>query len=205
MHDGVAVTFDTSGTPVLLPGPIASQVNTEITLQDFGTSSHYQLVVEFTVPDSGVVDLVVPLSYGLKHTAGYDRNYSGDAIDPNSGAMLIPNHASYSFEATTPEGDISDLIQSVNEFKKNPGVAGLVQWMPDETPVAGLTVQLINPSGNIVDEAVTDQDGFYQIVYKHKGKSETYTVAISGDLTTPQQVLLKGGNSLVEANFVLFW
>jgi len=202
VHDGVAVTFNDVGAACLAPGVVASIATGAVNLGDYGEADQFELVIQFSMPDSGVADLAVALEHGFKRTTGYGVNSSGDAIDPASGAVIVPNLASYSFQTITPDGEYSEVLSSWNEFKSNPGVAGLVTWLPDETPAVGLVVELLDARGNLVSQAITDADGFYQIVYKHKGKPATYTVILEGLADSAQEVQLKG-NALIEVNFVL--
>jgi hypothetical protein len=93
-----------------------------------------------------------------------------------------------------------DTVQNDNEFKKNPGVAGRVTLgtTADGEAVELAYVQVIDPDGvpvgtcdgkvdnkgrpvdsECVGFDLTDSDGWWQIVYKHKGKPTLYTVEMS--------------------------
>ena len=90
-----------------------------------------------------------------------------------------------------------------NEFKKNPGVAGVVTTGATltGTAVEGVVLRLYDPDGVLVGQGetgecgcdATDEDGWYQIIYKHKGKPGLTTVELTledGSAFT-QQVGLK--------------
>jgi len=52
-----------------------------------------------------------------------------------------------------------------------------------------------------VAEGISDQDGYYMIVYKHKGKAATYTVKLAGTGCTQTKSALLKGNGYDEVNF----
>jgi hypothetical protein len=121
-------------------------------------------------------------------------------------AVLMPELAIHTFTMTaTVDGDIqtgSDSVQNDNEFKKNPGVAGRVTLgttaSGDAVDVGDeVEIHLTDPEGNPVgscDGKVdrrgndngsacfgfdwTDSDGWWQIIYKHKGKPAMYTIDV---------------------------
>ena len=76
----------------------------------------------------------------------------------------------------------------------------------DQTPVPGAIVTLKKNDGTVAGTATTDQDGWYQIIYKHTGKEAPYTVTLSNvagkpvDYMQMQTVALKA-NAYVNANF----
>ncbi len=91
-----------------------------------------------------------------------------------------------------------DSVQNDNEFKKNPGVGGLVQLTTGYVGAPNVTATLKNASGVQVQTGITDADGWYMIPYKHTGKAATYRVFLPDGRC--QQVALKA-NGFAEASF----
>jgi hypothetical protein len=85
----------------------------------------------------------------------------------------------------------------VNSFKRIPGVAGLVLCKDTLNPVPGVSVTLANAMHIPVGSRVTDEDGFYMIAYKHKGKPSTYYVSIA---TPPPAVYTETKATTLKAN-----
>jgi hypothetical protein len=91
------------------------------------------------------------------------------------------------------------VVESINNFKKNPGVGGLF-ITAEEEPIPGQTVELKNSSGNVVAGPVTvDEDGWYFIIFKHTAKAAQYTVRWRETGQT-KLVTLKA-NGMVQADF----
>jgi len=202
-HDGDADNSD--GSHVCLQGGNAVVVSSgKISLSSYGTppSSTTSLSLRATVPDSGVIFLVVRLDYGLKKTTGYSKNSRNDAVDCKTGLqVLIPNHAEYVFSV---RGDqtADTTLRSANTFASIPGVYGYVRTAGSAAAVPGTTVTFKGPKGGVITTRITDQDGFYFIPYKHKGKEAVYSVAIltpSGYQAT-KRVALKA-NRLANVSF----
>jgi hypothetical protein len=149
----------------------------------------------------------------------YGKDAGDNALAPGTSTVLIPELAPHEF-CIDPDGtggtfgELCDTVYNDNEFKKNPGVAGVVAELPSGcteiscgTAVPGARVELVAPSGTVVGSAETNADGWYQIVYKHTGKPALYTVNLysPSSAVTPtksQPVTLKG-NGFVEVSFTL--
>jgi hypothetical protein len=81
-------------------------------------------------------------------------------------------------------------VQNFNEFKKIWGFGGLVKEAGSTDTVEGAQIIIKDPDGNVIsqepqtgvvligDELRTDEDGFYTLSWKHKGKEATYTVEL---------------------------
>jgi hypothetical protein len=180
------------------------------------------------IPDTGFAYVNQHMDYGLK---GLDTDFDGDETadpqhyvkDANDDAMLPPDpltdpatevlipelsdHVFCTFEGGSELG--CDAVQNDNVFKTNPGVAGLVLevfWnstdeVTYEEPIADATVELFDKKGNLVGSDISDEDGWYQIVYKHQGRPENYTfVATSPVLGTFERVVKLQGNEFEEVN-----
>jgi uncharacterized protein YfaS (alpha-2-macroglobulin family) len=142
------------------------------------------------------------LDYGLKGSSGYAKNASADAVDCTTGAeALIPNHDSYPFVVTGAQTGVAN-IANINVFKRNPGVAGVVRSGASATPVIGAKIKLLNAKGALLLSALTDEDGFYQLAYKHTGKAATYYVSLvmpSGHKET--RAVVVAANKYVNVDF----
>jgi 5-hydroxyisourate hydrolase-like protein (transthyretin family) len=68
-------------------------------------------------------------------------------------------------------------------------------------PAPGATITLKKSTGEPVGSAVSDDDGFYQISYKHTGKAALFKVTIVlGSFTQTQEVTLKA-NAFFQVDF----
>jgi hypothetical protein len=156
----------------------------------------------------------IHLDYGLK--AGEERykkaenpDGTADAIEFGKGDIVIPDRTAYTFSAQVNGVPLDgDTIINVNEFKRVQGVAGFV-WDEDADPIEGALVRLIIPEDVKFDlpylDATTDEDGWYMIEYKHKGKPADFPIQLwlDGNLVAEDMVGLKGGNAFVEKHFVV--
>ena len=134
----------------------------------------------------------------------YGMHGDDDAVDPATfgdpdPVVLMPELAAHTFcvEAVVdgdPQGGC-DTVENDNEFKKNPGVAGRISTAADEEAVEGARLDLTDSEGNPVGTCdgkvdkkgspdgsacpgfdLTDSDGWWQIIYKHKGKATPFGV-----------------------------
>jgi hypothetical protein len=150
----------------------------------------YDLAV--SIPDTGLVYVRIHLDYGLKKDVGYTRDGSNNAEKP-IGTDVILDLDDYVFAVS---GSMSDavVIQNENVFKKIPGFGGMVlDGLGD--PVYPANVTITGPDGSTV--VATDEDGFYYLYYKHKGKEATFTVECLGQ---SEKIAMKA-NKYVEVNF----
>jgi len=144
----------------------------------------------------GFLYVAVHLDYGLKGTTGYIPNADNDALDATDGVtVLIPNLDDYTFSVSGSQTD-SQTIQNVNNFKKIPGLGGLV--MEAGNPVAGATMN-ISLNGVFLGTATTDEDGWYMYIYKYTGKSVPYTVEWQGSGLSKSGTMK--ANRFAEVNF----
>jgi hypothetical protein len=198
-----------------VPGQAVAVGPQQVTLGSYaGTvtcdpANTHTMVMTLTVPASGFLYVNLHLEYGLKHTGNYTPNSDGDALDcakVKAGQLveLVPNLCVYRFLSAlngASEAYGWDAVQNVNTFKKNPGVGGLVRSAVSADPVIGATVTLRNPANQVIGLALSDEDGFYMINYKHTGRAVTYTVtARAGTWTQTIPVTLKA-NGYVHLDF----
>jgi hypothetical protein len=119
--------------------------------------------------------------------------------------ILIEDRYEYTFPTKFDGIENSDSVINVNEFKKTPGVV----YDEHGNLLEGATVTLEIPGsvqydGNNPLVATTDEDGWYMIEYKHKGKPTDYPlkVEMAGYVTVDTIVGLKG-NAFEEMSFTL--
>ena len=96
------------------------------------------------------------------------------------------------------------MIENENTFKRNPGFGGVVTDEYDN-PIEGYTVEVRNEEGTVIGTAVTDEDGYYFIYYKHKGRPtyiDVYLYDNYGTIVGYESVFLKA-NKFAEVNFHL--
>jgi hypothetical protein len=179
----------------------------------WGPDDTYGNTQEITIPNvqlspQGFVYVNLHLDYFLKGTTDYGRNSMDDAVDHETGLdVLIPNGAGYTFSYHNGVGD-SDTVYSINEFKKIPGVAGFVIGEDGVTLLSGVSVRLVIPLevkgvGGTEILTTTDDDGWYMIEYKHKGKPTDYEVVLEVGLNTYTKVVQLKGNAFTYAHFNL--
>jgi len=219
-YDGLT-TYTSDGFTCFTPGSEFFVSSQQVILSDYTNGTYENLpyptgdsvgttsfIVELTVPDSGFVFLAIHLDYGLKGSLGYG-NSNNNAVQFSSLpalVYLVPDLADHTFSVGGAQ-TASTTVENQNTFKKNPGVGGLVLWT-DLTAVQGATVTLIKDSTSaVVGTAITDDDGWYQIVYKHTGRAATFKVTLSnvpGKLgyTEPKSVILKA-NAYVQVDFTV--
>jgi len=190
----------------------------------FTIKVHEYVTVEFDVvyPAGGFVYINQHMDDGVKGRRidvdgdGNPERYekSGpNGLDMDTGELTAPDMADHTFCLVDGLGvpipsafddDGCDTVQSVNDFKRLRGVGGYVGIGPmeDGMPIAGATVTLYDPKGGVAGTTTTDEDGWYGIAFKHKGKPADYTVVltIGGDVEGEATVRLKG-NTFVEVNF----
>jgi hypothetical protein len=169
-------------------------------------------VYKGVVPDSGLLYVTIHLDYGLEGrdpdgdgiTNNYDKSGNGDAVDPTDPALvLIPNAWDYMFSVSGAMSD-SQAVQNFNEFKKFWGFGGIVQntsgqgqsgvYIVIKDPNGDVISSLSQTTGVVLDETGfhTDEDGFYTLAWKHKGKEATYTVQPRDPLPPDSQYELNG-------------
>jgi len=140
------------------------------------------IVIEGTVPDTGLLYVAVHLDYGLKGTEGYSPDYSFNAWNEALTTMLIPNGDSYVFSyGSSPL--LETTVSNINDFKKIPGFGGIITDA-DGDPIEGVTVTITvyeikgKKLVTVTLTATTDADGCYLIPYK-TGKENAFTAVFN--------------------------
>jgi hypothetical protein len=132
-----------------------------------------------------------------------DTTYGGWDADVNTadqtGDVALLNCKNYTFSHDDGTDTFEDSVQSINEFKRIKGAMGNVAASSNEQGVEGVAIQLYrNSTDEIIGGATTDEDGYWTIEYKHKGKADIYTVILVGQ--NAQMISLKA-NGWAEVNF----
>jgi hypothetical protein len=241
VYDGVSLYINELGQTCYMPNydGETQAIDNLIELSDFGVApgdSGYpggepttvEVTLPVTIPENGFAYVNQHMDYGLKDRdtdfdgdgiadpQGYVKDANDDALKPDQPVdapiVLIPELVNHEFCTFLGMEELGcDSVQNDNEFKTNPGTAGMVlEWLQNsegevyEEALEGATVQLIDEDGTIVGEDLSDQDGWYQIVYKHKGKPSNYTFrATLADGTTFERVVELKGNEFEEVNVYL--
>src|SRR5439155_9998255 len=151
VYDGVTIQT-VNGQRCLIPGNELANNSTQVTLANYNPQA-FGSTYTITVPAGAYVN--IHLDYGLKGTTGYKPGSQNSAI---SQAITIPNLQSYTF---SDSGSGSGTVQSENAFKKDPGIAGLVQSSITGNPVPGATVQIYDPANVLLATVTTDADGWF--------------------------------------------
>jgi hypothetical protein len=219
VYSDVAVYVNEDGATCFIPGAEEASYPLLVTLDDHTDTDGDGKPDSFTVTltDVPVVDgfayLNVHLDYGLKgdeerYEKAVNPDGTNDAVDFETGEILIEDRTPYPFSAQVNAVPLdSDAIANANEFKRIAGVAGFVRDT-DGNMIEGALVRLIIPEGVKFDEpyldAITDEDGWYMIEYKHKGKPTDYPIQlwIDGNLVVEDTVHLRG-NAFAEKHFTV--
>jgi hypothetical protein len=141
----------------------------------------------------------------------YDRGSpSGAYFDADvntadeTGPTAITNCRNFEFRHTNDGSFLADAVQNVNVFKPIAGAMGTVWSSADGQGVEGASVALVrNSSGDIVKTGVTDEDGFYSLAYRHRGKRAPYTVVLMSGYDLEQGIILRS-NGWGEINFDVY-
>jgi hypothetical protein len=202
VYDDVS-TASSDGQTCLTPiGELANQRD-QITLATY-SSQTLGLQTSVTVNNlpAGFSYVNIHLDYGLKKTTGYAKssilgNSCVNDADQTIVAALtpdVPDWQDYTFE-----NGGTHTVQSINVFKKNPGVGGLNLRL-DEMPVRNAPMELRNTKGQLIaPQQLTDEDGWYFINYKHTGKAQDFILKWVG--TPYQKTVTLKANAMAQVDF----
>jgi uncharacterized repeat protein (TIGR01451 family) len=173
--------------------PTSSAGNQIITPEDYTTKRLGQnttVMINGTVPSSGLFYVTIHLDYGLKKTSGW-KNLGTSTLNPvtntsildmqnltgfGNDAVTIHGYEVYNFSWSDGTNTYTSTPSSYNEIKKFAGFMGIVSNSTTGNPVANAKVVIYDPYGKVLTTLYTDADGYYMFEYKHKAKSATYTV-----------------------------
>jgi hypothetical protein len=143
---------------------------------------------------SGLAYINVHLDYGLKGlnpndnpcVSRYDQGTyispwgSSDALedtDINDGSVRVKDLENRWFSYAAGDVQFGDFIQNVNLFKKIAGAFGRVGCESQGAGLANYYLELVS-NGKVVKSGFTDEDGYYSLPYKHKGKQALYDIRL---------------------------
>ena len=180
-------------------------------------------------PVSGQLYVNVHLDYGLKGVQT-DANPCGDDLadryDPGTALSVWGSRDAYvnraddglvdlaltdcqNYEFSHKEDwtsdDFTDTVQNLNIFKPISGAFGLCNRSDNGDPCPeNVAVELVrNSTSEVVQSTVTDEDGFYGLIYAHRGKPAFYTVFLLGDYNLSHKVKLNS-KGWAEVNFDVY-
>jgi hypothetical protein len=137
-----------------------------------------------------------------------DTEFGGWAALKNTstddGPLALENCKSYDFSHYDGAAVFQDQVQSLNVFKRIKGAYGLVSSSDDESAVTGAWIELVRVNtGELVASGTSDDDGYYALPYKHKGKRAQYDVILNGGVSITHRIQLKA-NGWAEVTYDVF-
>ncbi|MEY2818178.1 MAG: hypothetical protein RL275_1641, partial [Chloroflexota bacterium] len=199
-YSGVTVS-QSSGQYCLTPGDeIFNTKQFNVTLGSYSTQAMgATTTLNVTLPEipaGGFVYTNIHLDYGLKDSIGYGKDGNNNATAYGTSSILIPDMQWYGFADNL---GLSHSVQSLNIFKKNPGVGGKGYKTATTDPLPNSQVLIYNSSKKLVATLYTDLDGWYMWSYKYTGKPTTFYITMPAYGIT-KTITLKS-NGYVEVNF----
>lgn len=95
----------------------------------------------------------------------------------------------------------SDSVQNVNTFKKITGAFGLVSNKNNGATYANVPATFSDSVGNVLVTTTTDKDGFYGLLYTHKGKPALFTIKLGTGTGAVSRVVELKANGWTEASY----
>ena len=148
-------------------------------------------------------DRYLPMPLAVLSDYGSQDAYMRVPADGSLGGIALADCTVYPFSHVDGGGPFGDNVESLNYFKGAKGaVVGLVQSSSNGQGKSQAGVSITHPTKGPAASGDTDDDGFFWINYKHKGKPTYYTITIELDdgSEVSGEVLLKG-NGFAEAYF----
>jgi len=144
---------------------------------DWGTVDSQTLTVDGTIGPNGFTFFRVHMDFGLKHSQQWQQIKLGNTAHPISplDAPDITSPMDWLFSDSTGGG--ADL-QSINVFKRDPAIGGLVTYAATGDPVVGTNVRIYDVKNVLKANLYTDADGWYYWAMKFSGKTVTWTVKL---------------------------
>jgi hypothetical protein len=210
VHADVDVTNSGGKTCYSPSGGLLSQESDQVTWDyanattaDFGKTQD----IYVTAPEAGLVYVRIHMAYDLKGrtagctkyitaTAPYEaRNCTAPRAGFDIGDSPTVGYEQYRFEFTGTNDDGGGSVESYNEFKKNPGIGGLLLQANTFTPFANAKVDIYQGTKKVAT-VYSDQDGWYLWSYKYTGKATTFTVKLPNNGNASQSATLKSNGYL---------
>jgi hypothetical protein len=208
VYSDVVVT-ETNGKTCYAPsGSLLAQPSGQVTWNYATGGNNFGDTKQITIdsPEDGLVFIRLHMAYDLKgRTLGCTKygstapNEARDCTSPRSGFDIgdspTVGYEQYPFSFAGPEDDGGSTIESYNEFKKNPGIGGLVNQANTLTPFANAKADIYQGTKKVAT-VYTDQDGWYMWTYKYTGKAATFTVKLPNNGNASQSATLKSNGYL---------
>jgi hypothetical protein len=141
-----------------------------------GPTDTQTLTVDGTIGPNGFTFFRVKMDFGLKHSQSWIKGGSNQAIPVAPlVAPTITSPMDWLFSDSTGGG--ADL-QSMNVFKRDPAIGGLVTYAATSDPVVGTNVRIYDAKNVLKANLYTDADGWYYWAMKFSGKTVTWTVRV---------------------------
>ena len=205
----ITSTFKIAGTPSKTPSNALA-----ITLSDYGTSGFTEVYITLNgpVPASGIIYVDIHLDYGFKGSNGWSGDPKTTGTSPatcqtgGTCASLpgwgvgkkVPVTGTYTFGFTVGALHETQIVTSINALKQDPGIAGLITDV-NKTPIPNAKVTISGPS--VSATVYTDEDGWYQYVFKYTGKAATFTITASSTSWTQTKTVTLKSNGYIEVDF----
>jgi hypothetical protein len=212
VHSDVAVT-NTGGKTCYSPaGTLLSSPSGQVTWNYGPGGDTFGNTKKITVeaPEDGLVYVRIHMTYGLKGLAGSCAR--GTTSPPQAtcqspranlliGDAPTVGYEQYQFSFNGPNDSGGGKVESYNEFKKNPGIGGLVASTSTGLPFTNAKADIYQGNSK-VGTVYTDADGWYMWTYKYTGKAATFTVKLPNNGNAQQSATLKS-NGYLSINFAL--
>jgi hypothetical protein len=189
VYDGVSLYNDDT---CYTPGDAVSATWSKVT-------GGYEVTFDADDVTSGLAYVAIHLDFGLKGTGGFTKDATNNALKTGSNVLNLTSY-NFSFDDDGSAPPVaSDTVQNFNIFKKNPGAAGMSLQAATGDPIAGVRVQVLDSKNKVIATVFSDQDGYYQWLYKYTGKPTTFTFRLP-DYGKSQSLTFKA-NGFQEVNF----
>jgi Prealbumin-like fold domain len=177
-------TRTVNGQTCYVPGREIGSDPTAVTLANYpaaytyGSTNKFTVTVPQNVLAEGFAYVNIHLDYGLKGTGSYSKDTNNNAVDQSTPPkILIPDQQTYTFSNSVAPVGPGDTVMSLNVFKKNPGIGGLVKKNDTAQPLPNVKAQIYQGT-SLKGTVYTDDDGWYMWAYKYTGKATTFTVKL---------------------------
>ena len=151
-YSSVQAVTQQDGSVCYIPGPEVANWKQYITISSYPVAGGFAQTASLTFSSpTGFAYINMHLDYGLKGMNGWAKQAVNPASTPvddavgsgTSAGITILNGQSYPF-SVTGDANSTDSVSTLNIFKKNPGIGGLVLKTASGDPVPGSTkVQVV--------------------------------------------------------------
>jgi hypothetical protein len=189
------------GVTCYTPSGLEASAQNQISGSQGGT-----ITVSLPAIADGFTYINVHLDYHWKGVAvGCSKQVAaGPYVNPANNAICsnvtLNDNTGYTFGFNNSVSD-TRTIYVLNDFKKDPGIGGLVLKAGTGDPVAGAVVEIYDANNKKLATVSTDEDGWYMWAYKYTGKAASFVVKLLA-YGLSQSMSLKSNGYLV-VNFTV--